>query len=115
MGGDVRTTGQSHLYAQLSAETGWLHGLSEKWLFSDAPIQVALFPISSYVSIPSHPLGASTSTRTYLLNISLGYFLHVIQFQGHSNDLLAGKRCAGEWCHLLATGSYYPHSQCGGR
>lgn len=49
------------------------------------------FPGSSYVSVPSHPLGASTSAQTYLPNISLGYFLHAIQLQGHANDLLAGK------------------------
>lgn len=65
-----------------------------EWLFSSARfpsctvsrIRVCVNPFSSP--------GSPTSTRTYLLNISLGYFLHVVGLQGHSKDLEAGRRGA---------------------
>lgn len=38
------------------------------------PSHVSLSLISGYVSTSSHPLGACTSTRTYLPTLSLGFF-----------------------------------------
>lgn len=60
------------------------------------PSHSSLSPVPGYVSIPSHPRGASTSTETYLQTSAWAIFLCLLRLQGHSSDLLTGKHSALE-------------------
>lgn len=83
-----------------------LQRLPQRRLLYIAPSHSSLSPVSGYVSIPSHPLGASASTETYLQTSARAIFCVCVPhpaprtFQRPSN----GKaQCLGERRHLVAT------------
>ena len=112
-GGDVGTTGQSPVPSSPLRLAGCMN--SEKWLFSSAPfpsctfphIQLCVNPFSSPGSQHQHP-NVFSKHQPWL------FFVCHPAPRAFKRPSSWKARCAGEWCHLLAVGSYCPHSQSGG-
>lgn len=77
-------------------------------LLSSLPSHVSLFPC---IRLCVNPFSSHGNQRPNIFTKhSLGYFLHIIGLQGHSNDLLAEKHCALEsgatWWRMELTSEF---------